>query len=166
MMKLDAFLVDHVFQPTVDRIGIEPRDMVWPAYRLHVVGVVGSYLVIWGTVVPALIRSGASVMSPGLLLIGIMLQMVLIKPALMTNGPQRFDIVMVMLRLTMVTTTICYAFVLAFMLLTSRHLPFTLAMALMVFVSSWGMAAVALYMMICRPPPPRRPGAARKMRFA
>lgn len=164
MTDPDAFLIDRVFQPLVDRLGLEPRTVAIRAYRIHAVGTLSILVLSWmlsfrylleQSAKPSLDGPGITPYEPGMYIGAMAIQMAIQRHFMKTKMPSRLDPNMVLGRVSHLITSILVCCLTAFILIEPRF-PAKLGAIALSFAIVWLTGLASLYVHACRPPPPPR----------
>lgn len=161
-VRLDAFVVDHVFQPLVDRFGIDPETWAWRLFRIFALAFVTSaagletmavlgmmHVTVFDRFVEVPIAAFGGVL--------------LVQRMLRHPSDPLFDLIGPPFRLMILALAIWAlpAVVISVAHMASRsaadHVPFLLGMTGFSMVIALPVGAFALYLRICRRPPPGSP---------
>lgn len=164
MTDPDAFLIDRVFQPLVDRLGLEPRSTAMRLHRMHIGGSLTMMLLAWGlsfrylleqSATPSMDGPGIGPYEPGIYIGVIAVQIALPHYFMKRRGSSRIDPEMAMARLGHLIECI-FLCCKAAGILVNPHLPLKVGMVMTLLTGFWLMGLVAMYIHACRPPPPPR----------
>jgi len=150
----DAFMLDRVFQPLVDRLGVDPDPLAKTVFRMHVIGMVAGMGALWTSAMPTLQLTGSSPWLPALMAVPMLLNTAQIGWQL--RWPQA-----ACLRPVCRVQRMLWMLMIVVLLWMTIHMVMTNAgmlakIGMMVEAAAWTMAVSALYLHLCRRPPPRR----------
>lgn len=162
MTDPDAFLIDRVFQPLVDRLGLEPRMAAKRTYRVHMVGTLSVLLLSWmlsfrylaeQSARPSMDGPGITPFEPGIYIGAMVIQIAIQRHFMKAKGPARLDPNMILGRVSYLVLSILICCLTASILVEPRF-PVKFGAMLLLFTIFWLTGLVALYVHSCRPPPP------------
>jgi ABC-type transport system involved in cytochrome c biogenesis permease subunit len=164
MTDPDAFLIDRVFQPLVDRLELEPRSTAMRLHRVHIGGIITMMLLAWGlsfrylvekSATPSMHGPAMTPYEPIIYIVGIAVQMGFAHYLMRRRGSSRLNPNMVMTRIGQLIMSILLCCMAASVLVDPRY-PVKVGMVMTLFVGFWLLGLVAIYIHACRPPPPPR----------
>lgn len=164
MTDPDAFLIDRVFQPLVDGLGLEPRETAMRIYRVHIGGSLSMLLLAWGlsfrylldqSAAPSVHGPGVGPYEPGIFIGAVAIQMAIQHHLMRWRGSSRHNPNVIMGRVGHLIVSILLCCIDVDVLIEPRY-PAKVGVIMTLFTGFWLLGLVAMYIHACRPPPPPR----------
>ena len=164
---MDRWLLDRVFQKTVDDHELDPKTAMWSCHRMHAVGLLSTLLI--GIVmrtphfmtlnpfVFVLPSTGLLVAAFWIWMSGIVLKRPYVEFAIPMDGSYY--------RVLTLCLTICLTGMWGMAMLNGKTTPVG-ATVIGAFCASWFFSVASFYLQSCRKPPARRRDGARSIRYS